>query len=80
MMDQKQGVMRKSPPEELRQMIISLMREMQKTAQFVNKNSIFGMIQNKTDRDTYEAELIRMLNDGMICTGQDNDHLYVVDE
>jgi len=28
----------------------------------------------------FEAEVTNMLKDGVICTGQDNDHLCLVDE
>jgi hypothetical protein len=66
--------------DDLRRTILSLMSELRKTSQFISKASIYGMLQNKVDQGTFEKELDRMVEDGVICQGHDSDHFAMVDE
>lgn len=67
------------PPQgglfDLRRAILEVMKQMTKTQKFVNKQQLFGLLQDKVDNQGFDREIEKMMNDGEICTAFDQNHL-----
>ena len=64
---------------ELRQAILTLMREISKTKKQIHKNEVFGMLQGRAEREVFEAEMQGLQDDGDICQSFDADNFFLVD-
>ena len=59
---------------DLRKSILEVMKQITKTQKFVNKQNLFQLLQDRTDQNTFDREMDRMMNDGEICTAFDQNH------
>lgn len=66
-------------PEELRQAILQLMRELSRTKKMVHKDEVYSVLASRTDKERFEAEMNRLQDDGDICQSFDANHFCLVD-
>lgn len=58
---------------DVKDMIVAVMKEMTKQNKFIHKNDIYTMIQGKYSHSDFEKALERLSNDGVIYTAYDKD-------
>lgn len=56
-----------------KQMVLAVMKEMNKNTRFISKTDIFTMVRNKMTEKDVEKVLIQLCEDGAIHSGYDND-------
>jgi hypothetical protein len=53
--------------------VLSIMKEMSKSNKFMHKSDIWTYIQKQTDYNTFEKVMLRLVDDGAIYPTYDND-------
>lgn len=57
--------------------IFSVLQEMHKRSNFVNKNDAFAFLKSRMDRNTFDLAMERLMEDGRVYTAYNDDTITI---